>query len=72
MTDYFTKVKGAGYMSRGKLTRDAAIKEARNFAEYQRNKYAAICEHLSQPDDKLEVKVVKGAHVEHFVCDLPP
>lgn len=67
MTDYFTTVEGAMYASRGQRPRGKAIAEARSYAEHQRAKWAAVCEHLAKPNDELVVMVVRGAVKEEFV-----
>lgn len=72
MTTYYTKVDGADYLSHGQLSRTKAIAEARAFAQYQRDKYAAICAHLEQSDDQLRVTVVQGSIIEKFVREVKP
>lgn len=68
----YTKVDGADYMSRGTPGRDAAIAEARAYAQDQLARFTAICEHLAKPDAQLRVTVVRGAITERFVCEIGP
>lgn len=72
MSDYYTVVDGGGYMCRGQMTRAKALEETRRHAAHMRDKYAAICEHLSQPDDQIAVRIVKGYARERLVRELLP
>lgn len=68
----FTKVHGAGYISRGRLSRDEAIKDARLWAQMNFDRAKASLEALSVPDDKLRVSIIGDCVTERLIEDLLP
>lgn len=53
-----------GYMSHGRLSRSDAIKALRDYAKHIAEEAELI---LSTPDEELDVRIVRGVHVQHLI-----
>jgi hypothetical protein len=57
-------VSGAGLMDWGRLTRAEIIKRTRELAAYQKEQAEKV---LAAADEDFDVRVVRGARVQHLI-----
>jgi hypothetical protein len=60
---------GGGMMDYGRLTRAEIIKRTKEMAAAQIAKWEQV---LAMPDDSFDVRIVRGARVQHLIERLEP